>query len=197
MDKETMVNENNEAKKSSETITDTKEVNNTDINDAKTDEQVVSVEEQLAEMKDRWIRAAAELENLRKRAEREKQDAAKYAVTSFAREMLSVSDNLDRALAAITTQEDITAEMKALIEGINMVSSELGNIFERQGISKLNPKGEKFDPNFHQAMFEVPTSELEPGMVVEVIQQGFAMHGRLLRPALVGVSKAEIKESNA
>ena len=149
-----------------------------------------SVGQQLAEMKDRWIRSVAELENLRKRSDREKQDAVKYAATSFARDMLSISDNLERAIATVSGKENIGTDVKPLLEGIEMVAAELKRIFENQGIKQLNPKGEKFDPNFHQAMFEVPTNEAEPGIIVEVVQQGFCMHDRLLRPAMVGVAKS-------
>lgn len=160
--------------------------------DVENKEQQPTAEEQLAEMKDRWVRSVAELENLRKRGERERQDAAKFAATGFAREMLSVSDNLERALATVKDGE-VAGEVKPLLEGIEMVASELKSIFERQGIEKIDPKGEKFDPNQHQAMFEVPTEDSEPGTVVEVVQPGFAMHGRLLRPAMVGVAKAIVK----
>lgn len=163
----------------------------TDVNN-NADEQEATAEQQLEEMKDRWVRAVAELENLRKRSERERQDAAKFAATSFAREMLSVSDNLDRALSTVG-DVDIKDDVKPLLEGIEMVAAELKNIFERQGVERLDPKGQKFDPNFHQAMFEVPTDASEPGIVVEVVQQGFSMRGRLLRPALVSVAKALVK----
>lgn len=145
---------------------------------------------EIDKMKDQWLRAVAEAENSRRRAAKEKEDTQKFAIANFARDILSVADNLHRALENCSQAQDLPDSTKALIAGVEMTEKELLNVLERQGVKKLNPLHEKFDPNFHQAMFEVETTEYEPGKVVQVLQQGYVIHERLLRPALVGVSKA-------
>ena len=138
------------------------------------------------------LRTLADMENLRKRAEREKAEATLYAATNFARDLLSVADNFSRALAAVTAQERAAASeaFAGLLSGIEVTERELLQVFERHGIRRVSPEGEKFDPNMHQAMFEVPTGEQAPGTVVQVMQPGYAIGERCLRPALVGVAKA-------
>jgi molecular chaperone GrpE len=157
------------------------------------DEEIAALKEEAASLKDRLLRLAAEMENLRKRTEREKAEATLYAASNFARDLLSVSDNLGRALLAISQDErDRAGEIeKNLIAGVEVTERELINIFQRHGIRKIEAIGQKFDPNFHQAMFEVPTSEKPPGTVMQELQSGYAVGERCLRPALVGVSKAE------
>lgn len=158
-------------------------------------DQTARLQAENAEMKDRMLRTLAEMENLRKRTEREVSDSRAYAVTSFARDLLSVADNLDRALAAVPADDEDPA-LKALVEGVNLTGRELQNVLSKHGVAKIEPQpGEKFDPNFHQAMFEVPDPSQPSGMVVQVVQTGFAISGRLLRPALVGVSKGGPKAS--
>lgn len=150
-----------------------------------------SPEEMVAALKDQLLRQMAETENLRKRAERERDETARYAVTKLARDLLDVADNLGRALSAIEAeQETLTPSVQTFVEGVKMTQSALESTFERYKIQKINPKGEAFDHNFHQAMFEVPTNDQVPGTVVEVLQPGYVLHDRLLRPAMVGVSKA-------
>jgi molecular chaperone GrpE len=145
-----------------------------------------------AEIKDRMLRTLADMENLRKRAEREKAEATLYAATNFARELLSVADNFSRALAAITPEQRAAADEVSsnLLAGIEVTERELLNVFERHGIRRIDAVGQKFDPHMHQAMFEVPTADQPPGTVVQVMQNGYAIGNRCLRPALVGVSKA-------
>lgn len=146
-------------------------------------------------LKDQMLRLAADMENLRKRTAREMQDAKAYAVTNFARDMLSVSDNLRRALDAIPT--DALAEdtgLKALAEGVEMTERAMINALERHGVTQLSPEGQKFDPNFHQAIFEVPNAEVPNNTVVQVMQTGYAIGDRVLRPAMVGVSRGGPKE---
>lgn len=146
-------------------------------------------------LKDQMLRLAADMENLRKRTVREMQDAKAYAVTNFARDMLSVSDNLRRALDAIPT--DALAEdtgLKALAEGVEMTERAMINALERHGVTQLSPEGQKFDPNFHQAIFEVPNAEVPNNTVVQVMQTGYAIGDRVLRPAMVGVSRGGPKE---
>jgi molecular chaperone GrpE len=157
------------------------------------DAEIAALKEEAAGFKDRLLRMAADMENLRKRTEREKAEATLYAATNFARDLLSVADNLGRALAALPEEErDRAGEVeKNLIAGVEVTERELLSVFQRHGIRKLETVGEKFDPNYHQAMFEVPTKERPPGTVMQELQSGYAVGERCLRPALVGVSKAE------
>ncbi len=146
---------------------------------------------EIAELKDRVLRAMAETENVRRRAERDKQDASQYAVTSFARELLGVSDNLRRAIEHAPAAGEQSEEVKTLLDGIQLTENELLRVFDKHGIKKVEPAaGDKFDPNLHQAMFEIPTNEHPHGSVVQVMQAGYVLHGRLLRPAMVGVAKS-------
>lgn len=157
------------------------------------DEQIAALQDEVAQGKDRLLRLAAEMENLRKRTEREKAEATLYAATNFARDLLSVADNLGRALQALTQDErDRAGEVeKNLIAGVEMTERELLNVFQRHGIRRLDTVGQKFDPNFHQAIYEVPTAEKPPGTVMQEMQAGYAVGERCLRPAMVGVAKAE------
>jgi molecular chaperone GrpE len=157
------------------------------------DEEIIVLKEEAAALKDRLLRLAAEMENLRKRTEREKAEATLYAASNFARDLLSVADNLSRALQALPSDErDSAGEIeKNLIAGVEVTERELLNVFQRHGIRKIEAIGQKFDPNFHQAMFEVPTNEKPPGTVMQELQSGYAVGERCLRPSLVGVAKAE------
>ena len=148
--------------------------------------------EEVAELKDRVLRTLAEMENLRRRTQRDVEEARKYAVTGFARDLLEVVDNLGRALASVPPEARTQSEfMKNLVLGVEMTERSLLSAFERHQVRRVDPKrGDKFDHNLHQAMFEVPTAELPPGTVAEVIQAGYVIADRLLRPALVGVAKA-------
>ena len=148
------------------------------------------LEAEAARYKDQALRAMAELENVRRRAEREREDAAKYGVSQLARDLLPVADNLRRAIEAVddkAVQQDPV--LQNLLTGVQATERELMLALERRGISRIDPMGQKFDPNFHQAMFEVPTGDQPPGTVVQVLQPGYVIHDRLLRPALVGVAK--------
>jgi molecular chaperone GrpE len=154
--------------------------------------EIAALKEEAAAAKDRLLRFAAEAENTRKRLEREKAEAALYAGTNLARDLLGVADSLSRALAAVPPEErDIIDEvMKKFLDGIELTERELLSVFQRHNIRRLETVGQKFDPNYHQAMFEVPTSERPPGTVVQEVQAGYAVGERCLRPALVGVAKA-------
>ncbi len=156
-----------------------------------------SPEEQIAELKDRLLRAMAETENVRRRAERDKADAAKYAIANFARDVLVIADNLHRALES--TPKDIRDDdpVKNLITGVEMTEKELLAILERHGIRRIDPLDAKFDHNYHQAMFEVPGTGKPNGTVVQVVQTGYVIHDRLLRPAMVGVAKDNNGPKNA
>jgi molecular chaperone GrpE len=150
-----------------------------------------------AELKDRLLRTLAEMENLRKRTAREVTDARVYGVAAFARDLLGVADNMRRALEALTPALRASAEpgVKAFIEGVELTERELEKALEKNGVQQFNPRCEKFDPNFHQAMFEVPNASVPAGSVVEVMQPGYKIGERVLRPALVGVSKGAPKQA--
>ena len=156
------------------------------------EEEIAKLKEEAGKLKDQLLRTLADMDNLRKRTEREKAEATLYAATNFARDILSVSDNLVRALGTAEEDhlKDAAEPVKNLVAGVEMTNRELLNVFERHGIKRIDPMGEKFDPHYHQAMFEVPTNEDAPGTVVQVMQAGFKIGERVLRPALVGVAKA-------
>lgn len=145
-------------------------------------------EDEINDLRDKLLRAVAETENVRRRSEKEKADAANYAVTNFSRDMLAIGDNLSRALESMPEDTDIPENIKVLIDGVKMTDRELNNIFERHGIKKIDPKGDAFDHNLHQAMFEAETEDPN-GTIIQVMQVGYKIKERLLRPAMVGVSK--------
>ncbi len=144
-----------------------------------------------AELRDRYLRLAAEMDNLRRRTEREVKDAKTYSAAGFARDMLAVSDNLRRAIDAVPEEAKAAGDagLNTLIEGVEMTERSMLSTLERHGVRKLEPVGQKFDPNFHQAMFEVPNPEVPNNTVVQVVQAGYTIGERVLRPAMVGVAK--------
>jgi molecular chaperone GrpE len=146
---------------------------------------------ELAEAKDRLLRALAETENVRRRAERERADAARFGASNFAKDVVNVADNLRRALESVREGQGGDELLRNLLEGVAATERELLAAFERHGIRRVDPLGERFDHNFHQAMFEVENTGKPAGTVVQVLQPGYVMHDRLLRPALVGVAKGE------
>ena len=157
--------------------------------------QILSVLDKLKaeneELKDRTLRTVAEMDNLRKRTAREMTDARSYAVANFARDLLGVGDNLQRAIQAVPPEkrESGSDDFKALIEGVELTERELLKALTNAGVTKFNPEGEKFDPNFHQAMFEMPDENLPNNSVAQVVQEGYKIGERVLRPAMVGVAK--------
>jgi len=146
------------------------------------------LEKELEEVRQHALYAQAETQNVRRRLEQEKVATAQYAATAFARDMLSVKDNLERALAAIPEDLREDERMKGLVAGIEATGKELDSVFQRHGIARVEAMGEKLDPHLHQAMLEVPSDE-EPGTIVQEMQAGYTIKDRLLRPALVGVAK--------
>ena len=148
-----------------------------------------------ADARDKMLRTLAEMENLRKRTAREVADARIYGITGFARDVLDIADNLQRALDAVPAETRANADpgLKALIEGVELTERSLLNTLEKNGVKKFDPTGQKFDPNFQQAMYEVPDASVPSGTVVQVVQAGFMIGERVLRPALVGVSKGGAK----
>jgi molecular chaperone GrpE len=160
-------------------------------NDGSDEARIAQLEKEVAHLRDQLLRALAEGENQRRRAQREREEAVKYAATGLARDLLTVSDNLRRALDAVPAGAAESHELLQILQaGVELVERELLAAFEKHGIRKITPQGERFDPNFHQAMFEVPGTDHPSGTVVQVMQPGYALGDRLLRPALVGVAKA-------
>ena len=156
------------------------------------------LELKISELKDQLLRAVADSENIRKRSEREKEQTRKFGIANFAKDLLSIADNLGRALDAAPKNEDIKDDaIKNFVIGIQMTEQELQKAFDNNNIRKIDPIGEKFDYNFHQAMFEVEETDQEPGVVVQVLQPGYAIDDRILRPAMVGVSKAKDDKKSA
>jgi molecular chaperone GrpE len=156
-------------------------------------DRVAALEAELAEEKDRLLRALAETENVRRRAQREREDAGKYAVSGFAKDLLSAADNLRRALDSLPEDKVRDELTRKLLDGVAATERELLAVFERHGIRRIDAKGERFDHNFHQAIYEVERTDEPPGTIVEVLQPGYLLHDRLLRPAMVGVAKHSAK----
>jgi molecular chaperone GrpE len=155
---------------------------------------VAALEGQIADLTDRLLRAHAEMDNFRKRTERDKEDMAKYAISKFAREVVSIGDNLQRAIAAVpagAAEED--PALKALVDGVSMTEREFLNVLERHGVKRLDPEGEPFNPHQHQAMTEIENREVAPGTIVQVYQPGYMLGDRVLRPAMVVVAKGGAK----
>lgn len=154
-------------------------------------EQVTAALAAAADFKDKLLRTLADMENLRKRTEREASDARTYAVSNFARDVLAVADNMQRALDAVDPEmrAQADAKTKALIGGVELTERELLKVLQKNGVRKFSPEGEKFDPNQHEAMYEMPTADLPAGHVAQVMQAGYMLGDRVLRPAMVGVSK--------
>jgi len=164
------------------------------------DPEIGSVEalaKEASEARDKMLRTLAEMENLRKRTSREVADARIYGITGFARDVLDIADSLQRALDALPTESRDNAEpgLKALIDGVELTERSLLNTLEKNGVKKFDPSGQKFDPNFQQAMYEVPDPSVPSGTVVQVMQAGYMIGERVLRPALVGVSKGGAKSA--
>lgn len=153
--------------------------------------ELAAARQEAAEFKDKVLRTLAEMENLRRRTEREVADARTYGISSFARDLLGVADNIRRALEAVgeEVRAGANAGVKALIEGVELTERDLLNTLAKNGIHRFEPTGEKFDPNFHQAMYEVPDENVPAGHVAQVMQAGYRIGERVLRPALVGVSR--------
>ncbi|MCK5374641.1 MAG: nucleotide exchange factor GrpE [Alphaproteobacteria bacterium] len=153
-------------------------------------QHIQALEEQLDRMKDHMVRALADAENTRKRAAKERQDASKFAISNFARDVLSVADNLRRALEAVPKElAEESPQIKTLTDGIEATERELIRCFEKNGITKLEPLGEDFDPNFHEVMFETPVPNQKSGSIIQIIEPGYTINGRILRPARVGIAK--------
>jgi molecular chaperone GrpE len=160
---------------------------------------VEALQKEAADARDRTLRTLAEMENLRKRTQKEVADARVYGVSKFAGDIVDIADNLQRAIDAVPADAKASADagLKAFIEGVELTERSLLSALEKHGVKKIDPTGEKFDPNFHQAMYEVPDASVISGTVVQVVQAGYTIGERVLRPALVGVSKGGAKAAPA
>jgi molecular chaperone GrpE len=161
-------------------------------------EKIAEQAAEIAQLKDQYLRAMAETENVRTRARRDSEDTAKYATTKFARDMVTVIENLQRAADSITPEARAGSDVvKQVGDGIDMVKQELLGIFERNGITRINPESQKFDHNFHQAVAQVESKDVPAGHVVQVLQAGYVLHDRLLKPAMVTVATAPATDAGA
>ena len=166
---------------------------------AETPDSMAQLEAEKTDLKEKLLRTLADMENLRRRTEREIADARTYAISNFARDMLNVADNFQRAIDSVPAEAREAGDpaLKALVEGIELTEREMLKTLERYGVKPLDPQGQKFDPNLHQAMFEVPSPDVPSGTVVQVVQTGYVIGERVLRPALVGVAKGGPKAGEA
>src|SRR5210317_1954533 len=159
---------------------------------------IEKLNEEISSLKDQRLRAIAELENFRRRAEKDQSDALKYGISNFAKEIINIRDNIERAQSSISDEAKNNEAIKSVIEGIDLIAQSVVSTFEKIGIKKIKSLNEKFDHNLHQAMMEIENEELEPGTIVQELIPGYTLHDRLLRPAMVGVSKKSNKnEDNA
>ena len=159
---------------------------------------IEKLNEEITDLKDQRLRAIAELENFRKRAEKDQSDALKDGISNFAKEIINIRDNIERAQSSISDEAKNNEAIKSVIEGIDLIAQSVVSTFEKIGIKKIDSLNEKFDQNLHQAMMEIENDELDPGTIVQELISGYTLHDRLLRPAMVGVSKKSKKnEDNA
>ena len=157
---------------------------------------IEKLNEEITDLKDQRLRAIAELENFRKRAEKDQSDALKYGISNFAKEIINIRDNIERAQSSISDEAKNNEAIKSVIEGIDLIAQSVVSTFEKIGIKKIESLNEKFDHNLHQAMMEIENEELEPGTIVQELIPGYTLHDRLLRPAMVGVSKKSKKNED-
>jgi len=168
-----------------------------ELNENEPSKSLDELEAKISELKDQLLRTVADSENLRKRLEREKEQTRKFGIANFAKDLLSIADNLGRALDAAPNKEGIEDQaIENFVLGVQMTEQELQKAFDNNNIRKIDPLGEKFDYNFHQAMFEVEETDQEPGIIVQVLQPGYAIDDRILRPAMVGVAAAKGGKKN-
>ena len=157
---------------------------------------IKKLNEEISGLKDQRLRAIAELENFRKRAEKDQSDALKYGISNFAKEIINIRDNIERAQSSISEEAKNNEAIKSVIEGIDLIAQSVVSTFEKIGIKKIESLNEKFDHNLHQAMMEIENDDLEPGTIVQELIPGYTLHDRLLRPAMVGVSKKTKKNDD-
>jgi len=184
-----IINSKNENLEQNSTV-----ANDTDADNEKQNELEENLRDEIEQLRDEKLRLLADMENLRKRSDRDRMDSIRYGNTNFARDILSLGDNLSRALDAIPKDAEKTETITNLINGLRMVQREFTSILEKHGIKKIEALNQRFDHNFHQAMIEIESEEVEEGIVIQEIQSGYNMHDRLLRPSMVGVAKKPNKD---
>jgi len=184
-----IINSENENLEQNSTV-----ANDTDADNEKQNELEENLRDEIEQLKDQKLRLLADMENLRKRSDRDRMDSIRYGNINFARDILSLGDNLSRALDAIPKDAEKTETITNLINGLRMVQREFTSILEKHGIKKIEALNQRFDHNFHQAMMEIESEEVEEGIVIQEIQSGYNMHDRLLRPSMVGVAKKPNKD---
>ena len=184
-----IINSENENLEQNSTV-----ANDTDADNEKQNELEENLRDEIEQLRDEKLRLLADMENLRKRSDRDRMDSIRYGNINFARDILSLGDNLSRALDAIPKDAEKTETITNLIDGLRMVQREFTSILEKHGIKKIEALNKRFDHNFHQAMIEIESEEVEEGIVIQEIQSGYNMHDRLLRPSMVGVAKKPNKD---
>jgi len=184
-----IINSENENLEQNSTV-----ANDTDADNEKQNESEENLRDEIEQLRDEKLRLLADMENLRKRSDRDRMDSIRYGNINFARDILSLGDNLSRALDAIPKDAEKTETITNLINGLRMVQREFTSILEKHGIKKIEALNQRFDHNFHQAMMEIESEEAEEGIVIQEIQSGYNMHDRLLRPSMVGVAKKPNKD---
>ena len=184
-----IINSENENLEQNSTV-----ANDTDADNEKQNELEENLRDEIEQLRDEKLRLLADMENLRKRSDRDRMDSIRYGNINFARDILSLGDNLSRALDAIPKDAEKTETITNLIDGLRMVQREFTSILEKHGIKKIEALNQRFDHNFHQAMMEIESEEVEEGIVIQEIQSGYNMHDRLLRPSMVGVAKKPNKD---
>ena len=184
-----IINSENENLEQNSTV-----ANDTDADNEKQNELEENLRDEIEQLRDEKLRLLADMENLRKRSDRDRVDSIRYGNINFARDILSLGDNLSRALDAIPKDAEKTETITNLINGLRMVQREFTSILEKHGIKKIEALNQRFDHNFHQAMIEIESEEVEEGIVIQEIQSGYNMHDRLLRPSMVGVAKKPNKD---
>ena len=184
-----IINSENENLEQNSTV-----ANDTDADNEKQNELEENLRDEIEQLRDEKLRLLADMENLRKRSDRDRMNSIRYGNINFARDILSLGDNLSRALDAIPKDAEKTETITNLINGLRMVQREFTSILEKHGIKKIEALNQRFDHNFHQAMIEIESEEVEEGIVIQEIQSGYNMHDRLLRPSMVGVAKKPNKD---
>ncbi len=177
--------------KQEEDVTESQETNETgvDKNSDTNEDEIQKLKEEIESLKDQRLRAAAELENFRKRAEKDQSDALKYGIANFAKEIINIGDNIERAKSSISEEVRSNESIKSVVDGLDLIAQSTIATFEKIGIKKIESINQKFDHNLHQAMMEIEKDDCEPGTIVQELIPGYTLHDRLLRPAMVGVSK--------
>ena len=207
LEKENIETENNLEEENNQTDNDLEnEKDNQDVtpeDDLKKDEKeptpeelIIKLNTQIEELKDQRLRSIAELENYRKRSEKDQADALKYGIANFAKEVVSIRDNIERANASIVDELKQEEKIKPVIEGLDLIQQSIISVLDRFGIKKIEAMDQKFDHNLHQAMIEIERDDCEPGIVVQELIPGYTLHDRLLRPSMVGVSKIKTDKTD-